>query len=64
MEAGLKPAVKGEPQFMNTPINRGAILIDSSMSEEFVLYEISTLLQQGVLKGPQTPISARFSGLP
>jgi len=34
------------------------------MSKSFVSYEISTLLQQGVLKGLQTPISARFSGLP
>jgi len=36
---------------MNTPINRGAILIDSSMPKEFLSYEVSPLLQQGVLKG-------------
>jgi len=48
---------------LNTPLKRGAILMDSPVSANFIFYEFSTLLQQGVSKNPQIPLLARFSGL-
>jgi len=46
---------------LNTPLKRGVILMDFNVSEEFLLYEISTLLQQDVSNRPQIPLSFRFT---